>query len=136
MSARFLFVLTEGFDETVIDSQVVDTVVALRREGIPFDLLAFCDGRLWLERREFYARRCAEIAERTGGRARVSPIVRKLGAPGLAIGAGVLAAELGASGLRRSLVHCRGEWACRFPAALATFAPGVQFVYDCRGVRR
>ena len=43
--ARFLFLLTEGFKETVIDSQVVDPVVLLGREGIDFDLLALVNGR-------------------------------------------------------------------------------------------
>jgi glycosyltransferase involved in cell wall biosynthesis len=133
VSARFLFFLTEGFEETVIDSQVVDTLAALRAEGLPFDLLALCDGRAWLERREFYARRGAEIAERTGARVGLRPIVRKTGALGLATALPQVAAALGASGLRSSLIHCRGDWSARIAAPLSARLPGVRYVYDCRG---
>ena len=40
---RFLFLMTEGLDATVIDSQVVDGLVAVRHEGVGFDLLALGD---------------------------------------------------------------------------------------------
>jgi glycosyltransferase involved in cell wall biosynthesis len=133
LSARFLFLLTEGFDETVIDSQVVDTLAALRAEGLPFDLLALCDGRNWLERRAFYTSRGKEIAERTGARVGLRPIVRKTGIVGLAAALPQLAATLGAGGLRRSLIHCRGDWSARIAARLAAGFSGVRFVYDCRG---
>ena len=133
MTARFLFLLTEGFSETVIDSQVVDTLAALRAEGLAFDLLALCDGRDWLAQRSFYAQRGAEIARRTGARVGVWPIARKLSASGLALALPTLAATLGPRGLRNALVHCRGEWASRLAAHLGRAFPGVRFVYDCRG---
>ena len=70
MSARFLFVVAEGPDATVIDSQVVDNVVALGREGVHFDLLFLAESRRFLKDHRYYARRRREIAERTGGTGR------------------------------------------------------------------
>lgn len=133
MTARFLFLLTEGFDETVIDSQVVDTVAALRREGLPFDVLALCDGRNWMERGGYYRQRARGITARTGARVALRPVVRKTDPVGLLAALPQIALELGPRGLSRALVHCRGDWAARFAAHLAGTFPGVRFVYDCRG---
>ena len=58
--ARFLFVLPEGPHATVIDSQVVDTIVAVAREGIRFDLLFLAEPRPWLTQRAYSARRRAK----------------------------------------------------------------------------
>jgi hypothetical protein len=62
---RFLFVVAEAPDATVIDSQVVDAIVAVGREGFPFDLLFYAEPRPFLQKRRYYARRRAEIAART-----------------------------------------------------------------------
>ncbi|MGI9433002.1 MAG: glycosyltransferase [Myxococcota bacterium] len=133
MGARNLFLLTEGFDETVIDSQVVDSVVALGAEGVPLDVLSLVDTRNWLARREYYLERRRAIAERTGTRVWILPVVRKTDPAGLFVALPLIAAALGLSGLRRSVVHARGDWAGRIGAVAARALPGVSLLYDCRG---
>ena len=68
--ARFLFAVGEGPDATVIDSQVVDPIVAVGREGVRFDLVFLANpGPMWRQR-AYYAERRAAIAARTGGSVR------------------------------------------------------------------
>ena len=130
--ASFLFLMTEGLDATVIDSQVVDGLVAVRREGIRFDLLSLADGRRWLRERRYYQRRCIEVAARTGGAVRVVPMPRKLGVGG-PLGTTVL---LLAEHLRRGgrlVVHARTDYAAYFASFAARLDRGIRYIFDCRG---
>lgn len=130
--ARFLFVVGEGPDATVIDSQVVDTVVAVGREGIRFDLLFLANPKPMLERRRYYRERLREISARTGAEARIRPTPRRRSAPGRLFATGVLAAEL----LRspgRLVIHARTDLSAYFAARVARLSRRVRYVYDARG---
>jgi glycosyltransferase involved in cell wall biosynthesis len=130
---RFLFLLTEGFNETVIDSQVVDPVVLLGREGIPFDLLALVNGRSFVQRRAYYRERQAAIAARTRRRVEIRPFARKRDRIGLVLGVAQLGLDYALGGFRRTVVHARGEWAAYQGATLRRMLPNVHLVYDARG---
>jgi glycosyltransferase involved in cell wall biosynthesis len=130
--ARFLFVVAEAPGETVIDSQVIDPIVAVGREGVPMDLLFLADPRPWLEKRAYYARRRREIAERTGGSVTVVPIPRKHTPVGAAIAPWVLGAEL----LRTPgllVVHGRTDFSAFVASQVARVSRRVRFLYDARG---
>lgn len=133
MSARFLFLVPEGPDATVIDSQVVDNVVALRREGVPFDLLFFAEPRRFLAQRAYYARRRREIAERTGGRVGVLPIPRRRTLLGSAPCVAVLLAELVRTPGRRLVVHARTDYCGYLAYQAQRVHGGLRYVFDCRG---
>lgn len=133
MSARFLFLVPEGPDATVIDSQVVDNVVALGREGVRFDLLFFAEPRRFLAQREYYARRRREIAERTGGRVSVLPIPRRRSLLGSAPCTAVLLAELARSPGRRLVVHARTDFCGYLAYNAQRVHRGLRYVFDCRG---
>jgi glycosyltransferase involved in cell wall biosynthesis len=133
--ARFLFLLTEGFRETVIDSQVVDPVVLLGRAGIPFDLLALVDGREYLQRRTYYKARRLSIAARTGRRVGLRPLVRKWGRLGQFLGLTQLSLDFAVAGFRRTVIHARGDRAAYLAAGMRRLVPNVRFVYDSRGDR-
>jgi glycosyltransferase involved in cell wall biosynthesis len=132
--ARFLFVVADAPGPTVIDSQVVDTVIAVAREGVRFDLLFLPDPRPWLEKRGFYAERARDIATRTGTSVRVIPAPRRDRDVGPAITAALIGAELLRQGpRRRAVVHARSDSAGYPASLLARVHPGVRYVYDSRG---
>ena len=131
-AARFLFLMTEGLDATVIDSQVVDGLVAVRREGIPFDLLSLADPRQWLRNRRYYAARRAEVAARTGGAVRIVPLPGKRGAGG-PLGATPLLLAERLRGGGRLVVHARNDHAAYFTSFAARLDRGIRYLFDCRG---
>lgn len=133
MSARFLFVLAEGPDATVIDSQVVDNVVALGREGVHFDLLFLAEPRRFLAQREYYRRRRREISDRTGGAVYVLPIPRRRSLLGSAPCTALLLAELARSPGRRLVVHARTDFAGYLAYNARRVHRGLRYVFDCRG---
>jgi glycosyltransferase involved in cell wall biosynthesis len=130
--ARFLFIVAEAPNPTVIDSQVVDAVVAVAREGVRMDLLFLADPRPYFERRAYYLARRDEIAARTGGGVRVVPIPRKHTPIGAAIAPVVLAQELARSP-GRLVVHARGDFSGFIASRLSRVSPRMRFVYDARG---
>lgn len=132
MNARFLFVVSEGPSETVIDSQVVDPIVAVGREGVTMDLLFLPDPRPWLAKRTYYGRRKQEIAARIGGRVSVVPMPRKHTRVGAAIGPWVLAAEL-ARAPGPLLVHGRTDFSAFAASRVARWSRRLRFLYDARG---
>lgn len=130
--ARFLFVVGEGPDATVIDSQVVDTVIAVAREGVQFDLLFLTNpGPLW-RRRDYYATRRREIAARTGGAVRVLPAPHPLTRAGAAFATGLIASELLRS-RGRLVVHARTDNPAYFASRIARRSARLRYVYDARG---
>lgn len=133
MSARFLFLVPEGPDATVIDSQVVDNVVALGREGVRFDLLFLAEPRRFLAQREYYKHRRREIAERTGGAVRVLPIPRRRSLIGSAPCTAILLAELARSPGRRLVVHARTDFCGYLAYNARRVHSGLKYVFDCRG---
>jgi glycosyltransferase involved in cell wall biosynthesis len=132
LSSRFLFVVSEGPSETVIDSQVVDPIVAVGREGVAMDLLFMPDPRPYLAKRAYYVRRRREIAARTGGRVSVVPMPRKHTRVGAAIAPWVLAAEL-ARTQGRLVVHGRTEFSAFAASLVARRTRRLRFLYDARG---
>jgi glycosyltransferase involved in cell wall biosynthesis len=131
-AARYLFVLAEGFDETVIDSQVVDSIVALREEGIRFDVLSLVNARTWLRRLSFYRRRRREIAARTGTRVSIWPVLMKQSAIGRIWGAAIVVLEAARRG-GVSVIHARTDSAAQIVAGAARLLPGMRLVFDVRG---
>jgi glycosyltransferase involved in cell wall biosynthesis len=129
--ARFLFLMTEGLDETVIDSQVVDSLVAVGREGVRFDLLALTPPRTWLARRAYYRQRARAVAERIGGRVRVVPHSEKSG--GAPAAAGLLLFELLRSRADRLVVHARTDRAAAYASLAARLSRRIRYVFDSRG---
>ncbi len=134
--ARLLFLTTEGFPRTVLDSQVVDLLRALDMAGARFDLLAMDpllprtllsrDGRARLRR----------LAAALPARLVVRPFLPyedRVGAP--------LARLLLRRHLRRALrgdervvVHARGLWSAYVALRAARRAPErVKVIYDARG---
>lgn len=130
--ARFLFVVAEAPGETVIDSQVIDPIVAVGREGVRMDLLFLADPRPYYEKRAYYQQRGRDIALRTGGAVRIVPIPRKHTRVGAAIAPWVLASEL----LRAPgplVVHGRSDFSAFIASQVARVSPRVRFLYDARG---
>jgi glycosyltransferase involved in cell wall biosynthesis len=130
---RFLYLMTEGLDETVIDSQVVDGLVAVARHGITFDLLSLTSLRDWFRRRAYYRERADAIGRRTGGAVTVVPNVRARGSVGAALGALRLLVELRRSGADRLVVHARGDRAAYFASLAARRSRRIRYVFDARG---
>jgi glycosyltransferase involved in cell wall biosynthesis len=130
--ARFVFVVGEGPDATVIDSQVVDTVVAVGREGVRFDLLFLTNPGPLLRRRAFYTRRRSEIAARTGGAVRVWPAPHPMTRPGAAIATALVASELARS-RGNVVVHARTDNPGWFASRVAARTRRFRYVYDARG---
>jgi glycosyltransferase involved in cell wall biosynthesis len=130
--ARFLFVVGEGPDATVIDSQVVDTVVAVAREGVRFDLLFLANPKPMLRKRRYYRERLREISARTGAEARIRPTPRRKSGLGRLFATGVLAAELLRSS-GRLVIHARTDLSAYFAARVARLGDRVRYVYDARG---
>jgi len=129
---RFLFLVSEAPNATVIDSQVVDPIVAVGREGVSMDLLFLADPRPYFARRAYYHERCRDIAARTGGSARVVPIPRKHTPIGAAIAPWVVAREiLRAPG--RLVIHARTDFSGFVASRLARATRRVRFLYDARG---
>jgi glycosyltransferase involved in cell wall biosynthesis len=130
VSARHVFLTTEGFPRTVFRSQVADLLRVLDRElGLRFDVLAFTP-------------RYPEDALTSAGRARVARLRRAL--PGrLDVLPYVpyedrLGQPVARALLRRALpdtgqvvLHCRGLWAAAMAADLGR--PRTAFLYDVRG---
>lgn len=131
-NARFVFVVGEGPDATVIDSQVVDTVVAVGREGVAFDLVFLTNpGPLW-RRRAYYRVRRDEIAGRTGGAVRVLPAPHPLTRAGSAFATALIASEL-LRGAGRVVVHARTDSPAYFASRIARRHRRFRYLYDARG---
>ena len=130
--ARFLFVVGEGPDATVIDSQVVDTILAVGREGVHFDLLFLANpGPMWRQR-VYYAQRRRDIATRIGADVRVVVAPRPLTWLGTRWASRILAGELARSP-GRLVVHARTDGSAYFASRIAARRPEFRYVYDARG---
>jgi len=129
---RFVFLVGEGPDATVIDSQVVDTIVAVRREGVAFELFFLPNPKPMWEQRAFYARRRREIAARIGAPVRIVPVPRRFSPLGGRIGTAIVASEL----LRtrgRVIAHARADGSAYFASRVAARFARFRYVYDVRG---
>lgn len=130
---RFLHVMSEGLDPTVIDAQVVDSIVAVREEGVPFDLLALTPPRMYYRRRAYYRHRVEEIAARTGGRVEVVPHPRKANTIGAVFAAAVLALERWRPPVNRLVIHARGDWSAYYASLAQRIDRRIRYVFDARG---
>jgi glycosyltransferase involved in cell wall biosynthesis len=130
--ARFLFVVGEGPDATVIDSQVVDPIVAVGREGIRFDLLFLANPGPVLRERAFYARRRDEIAARTRGSVRILAAPRKRTRLGIAWVVALLRRERARAG-GRLVVHARTDLTAYAASRVAARDARFRYLYDARG---
>jgi len=130
--ARFVFAVGEGPDATVIDSQVVDAILAVGREGIHFDLLFLANpGPMWRQR-AYYAKRRTEIAARIGGSVRILATPHKRSRVGAAWASALLARELARSN-GRLVVHARTDVPAALASRVAARHPRFRYLYDARG---
>jgi len=131
---RFLFVVGEAPSATVIDSQVVDPVVAVAREGVHFELLFLADPRPWLAQRAFFAQRRQQITARTGSAVRVVPVPQKHRRLGEELSVAILARELARTRARRLVVHGRTDFTAYCASRVARRRGGrLRYLYDARG---
>lgn len=131
---RYLYVFTEPFLPTVIDSQVVEPIALLDRHGIHFDLISTISAGMLLRDRKTVLRRRREIAARIQGRVLVAPHYRIDLPVGLAAAtAGVIAAAGPALAARTVVIHARSYKAAAIATAIARLRPGVRVVVDVRG---
>lgn len=133
MSPRFLFLMRGGFDPTVIDSQVVDSIAALQPHGVRFELVAFTEGSTWFGRREEQRARRAEIERRLGTRVRAYLTPRQGRPEGNAIATALLCGELARGIGRRTVVHARGDGAAAYARRAQRLWPRLRYVWDVRG---
>jgi len=129
--AHFVFLVSDGPGATVIDSQVVDAVVAIGEEGVHFDLFFLPPPRQYLEHFAFFARRRREIAARVEGRVRMLP-----GSRSTQLGVGVSTLLVASELLRtrgRVVAHARADGAAHLANHVATRCPRFRYVYDARG---
>jgi glycosyltransferase involved in cell wall biosynthesis len=130
--ARFVFLVSEGPESTVIDSQVVDAIVAIGAEGVAFDLLFLPNPKPMWDARAFYFRRRREIAERIGRSVRLLPIPRRFSKIGGMLGSAAIATELWRA--RGPIVaHARSDASAYFASSVARRSRRFRFVYDVRG---
>lgn len=130
---RFLFLHSGEFDATVMDSQVVDSLVALRAEGVCFDMLVLMHGGPWVRDRAKNRRRRREISDRIEAPVRVVPVPRKTTPLGDWLGAQATRAAVRLGRARRTVIHARADMAAYFAAEAARGRTDVRFVYDARG---
>lgn len=130
---RYLFLHSGEFDATVMDSQVVDSLVALRAEGVSFDMLVLMHGGPWLRDREKNRKRQREISERIEAPVRVVPVPRKRVALGDWLGSMATRAAVKLGRARRTVIHARADMAAYYAAEAARGLSDVKFVYDARG---
>jgi len=71
-----LYLMTEGFSPTVIDSQVLDTIRAAQRGGVQFDLKALVSPRDWLKNRTVYEAKAKQVRQEIEGRVSLRVIPR------------------------------------------------------------
>lgn len=130
---RFVFLHCGAFDTTVFDSQVVDSIVALREFGILFDLCVLLSAGELARDRALLRRRKMEISERIAGRVSVYPTPWKRRRLGDAISVAALLAELVSHRAPRTVVHARGDLAAAYSVVARRGWSRLRTVYDIRG---
>ena len=131
---RYLYLFTEPFLPTVIDSQVVEPIALLERHGVRFDLISSVSAGMLLRDRHTMLRRRREVAARIGGRVLVVPHYRLDLPVGFATAtAAVLAAAGPALAAKTLVIHARSYKAAAIATAIARLRPGVRVVVDVRG---
>lgn len=131
--ARFLFLHSAELEPTVLDSQVVDSIVALANHGIQFDMAILLHGEPYFRSFSYTRRRQREIAERIGGSVRVYLTPQKMKPIGDAIGTAELAFELLRGGRRRTVIHARGDTSGFYASQMVRLGLDARFIYDVRG---
>ncbi|MCC6641932.1 MAG: glycosyltransferase [Deltaproteobacteria bacterium] len=132
-NARFLFLHSGEFDPTVIDSQVVDSIVALAEFGVRFDMLVLMHGSPWIRKRAYNRRRQREIEERIHARVRVFPSPAKGRPAGDWLAARIIETAVAAGRAKRTVLHARGDSVGYYASRVAARRPDVRYVYDARG---
>jgi len=130
---RFLFLHAGEFDPTVLDSQVVDSIVAVAEHGIRFDMAVLMHGGPYLRKFAYNRQRQREVAERIGGSVRVYLTPRKTDRVGDTIGAWQLAFELARGRAQRTVIHARGDTAGFYASRVRKGRNSVRAIYDARG---
>lgn len=131
---RYLYLFTEPFLPTVIDSQVVEPIALLDRLGVHFDLISSVSAGTFLRDRETLLRRRQEVAARIQGRVLVVPHYRLDLAVGMAAAtAAVIAAAGPALAAREVVIHARSYKASAIAMHIARLRSGVRVVVDVRG---
>ena len=133
-AARFLFLHTAELEPTVLDSQIVDSIVALGAHGLRFDMAVLLHGNPYVHEFRYNRRRQREIEDRIGGRVRIYLTPQKMKPVGDAVGTAELALELVRGGRgRRTVIHARGETAGFYANQVMRLGLDVRYVYDVRG---
>jgi hypothetical protein len=128
---KYLYLMTEGLSSTVIDSQVLDTLVAAEHGGVPFDLLALVPPRTWQRERSEYATRKEKALKRFSGSISVRPLpklqsvwTRRSVALGIA---------LRTAGQGPLLIHARNVLAGAIALGVKRVRPETKVIVDVRG---
>ncbi len=130
--AHFVFLVGEGPEATVIDSQVVDAIDAVRSEGVAFDLFFLPTPSRMRQHYRFFLRRRREIAGRIHGGVRLVPAPFRGKPIGALLASLVIATEL----LRtrgRVIAHARGDGSAYLASRVAARHPRFRYLYDARG---
>lgn len=131
---RYLYLFTEPFQPTVIDSQVVEPLALLDRLGLHFDLISSVSAGMMLRDRHTLLQRRREVAARLQGRVLVVPHYRADLPVGLAAATAAVIAAAGPALLAREVViHARSVKAAAIAMNVARLHPGVRLVLDVRG---
>ncbi len=131
---RPFFLVTDGFLSTVIESQVVDTAVALGRAGTPTDVVMRLPVRALLRTPGRVVHDAVRYARalRPHGRLWPLPVARPLSLPARTSAAALLSA-LPVARRPGAIAHARGHHAALLALALRRFVPGLPIVFDVRG---
>jgi len=133
MNTRHLFLMAEGFAPTVIDSQVLDTILALEREGLHFDLTAVVNAGEWLRNHRAYKERRQAYESRIQGKVTLVPGYKMHLGPSR--WAQALLVSLGSLSWKKTrlVIHARGHTAASIAVTIKKLRPNTRVVYDVRG---
>ena len=133
LAPRFVFLHSSELEPTVLDSQVVDSILALGAHGLRFDMAVLLHGGPYVRNFSYTRKRRTEIADRIGGKVRVYFTPQKMKPIGDALGTAELAFDLWRAGRRRTVIHARGETSGFFASQMARLGFDVRYIYDARG---
>ena len=134
MARRYVYLMTEAFNPTVIDSQVIEPMTLLADRNVRFDLIVPISAGMLLRQRETIRERAAEAERRIAGRVAVLPSYAAHTHAGAAAAAALAIARCPRSFAARELViHARGYNASSIGLAITRVHPGARLVADIRG---
>lgn len=128
---RFLYMVTDGLPPTVIESQVVELVQMLAREGMVVDILFYDGIRDIMRDRKVKGERLKKVREMIPGRAWFYYIPRMWTLPALVpVVAHVLPDALRG---RRVVIHSRSKEGVCIASHVKRLLPRLRVIFDVRG---